>query len=244
MVAGPGGDLNVHAEDLYTHSGDVSTAASHLRQDGLTALMMIAQLGSGGDFAPGSVDSLVHLHTQHLLALSGAQTALGDTVAGLGVLGQGAGLIGANYQASDEAAARRINGALVDRLLAPPPPGEQVPDGVQVQEVPLTPEEQRQIAAIGTALGGRGGGGATRTFSSSTGAVTVTVPAVPAMSAPPIPGRPSAGAPAAPAQPGAPQTFTTGGENDLSSDGVCFTSADSPAPGCWDERARRRPALP
>jgi hypothetical protein len=210
----PGEDIRADDQDLYTYRDDVTRIASQLRQGGLTSLMMITQLGLGRGFSSG-IDELVRLRTKHDEALIDAQTELNGGITGLSAIGQGAGIVGANYAATDTGASDRINGAMIDKLLTPPPPEQQ--NANAVTEIPLTDEERTQLQQINDTLTGQGGGTG-RVMEPWTGAVTVTVPEVPALpTPPPMPGQQQAGPPAAPV-PAPARTFTTARENELRPD--------------------------
>lgn len=251
-MAEGGADITAWSEDLYSYQKDVTTAASQFRQGGLTALMMITQLGSG----PGAMTSLTQLQHllggDHMAALQSAMTALNEGVTGVSILGQGAGMLGYNYDATDGAAASRVNGSLVDRLLSPAPAGQKVPAGGETKQVPLTAEEQRQLDAINGALSGRSGTESSRVYNGRTGSVTVTVPAVPELAVPALPGQPApkkATSTAAPApkkapstaapEPEPPSTYTTAGENELVPDALQMTAPGTKVTSGWDENRRR-----
>jgi hypothetical protein len=241
----------VEPKDLFTYYDDAFRAASDLRQAGLTALMMITQLSSG--LNPGGINELVSLQRDHVTALGDAHGVLDDSSAGISFLALGAGLIGYGYQATDGAAADKINGSLVDKLLAPPPAGQQPPPtNPKDAPPPLTEEEKRQLENIANTLGGKGtkAGGATRVMNMTNGAVTVTVPAVPAMPKPPLPGRdPKSTSTAPPSAPPA-TTYTTDRENELDPDkpAVCAAPLGShlPCEGNYNDQLFRTapPDLP
>jgi hypothetical protein len=208
-----GEGYQVDEENLYTYMDDVSAGAMNLHLGGTTALMMITWLGMGPGFAPVS-DELTSLHTNHLAALEAARTALIASVSGLGFIGLGAGIVGANYAVTDSSAADKINGTTIDELFTPPPPGEETPEGLE--EVPLTAADQRRLDAVAAALAGGDGNGASRTMNPQDGSITVTVPEVPVIPPPPVPGREQAPASATARPPST--TYTTGRENDLPAD--------------------------
>jgi hypothetical protein len=217
-------------------------------QSGSTALTMIMMLSPG--LQPGGIHELQNLQRNHSTAWQDTHAVVNESITGLGFLAQGAGLIGTGYQATDGAAADKINGTLVDKLFEPPPPGQQQQ---QPPQQPLSEEEQRRLKNLANTAAGNGTkAGPTRVMNRTDGSVKVTVPGVAPLAPPPLPGqKPGTTAPPSAPPPAPPPTeYTTGREDDLDPDNpaVCAFPNDGKPHTCegnYDDSYRQRlPDLP
>jgi hypothetical protein len=119
MVGGPD-EVGVDPDELERYGKLVSGHGVDLMQHGIPRLQAVGLLGS--KVPKGGIYELDQLKVQHDLAFEGAYKNLQECIGGLGVLGQGVGLLAMSYRTTDTAAAGRINGSMIDRLLSGQPP--------------------------------------------------------------------------------------------------------------------------
>ncbi|MGF7237052.1 MAG: hypothetical protein ACQSGP_19125 [Frankia sp.] len=213
-----GGGFGASEDKLYDFQDQTVTSASDLHGTGLGALMVIGQLAPGLASPSGGLDSLTTLDTNHQAALSHAMEKVLDAAMGVDYLGQGAGLIAANYHFTDLAAASGVHSvdeATIDALLTPAPekPADQKPPTAEEQQY----QEDADAIAAAIMPSGKPGTSVGPVMNPENGALTVHARAVPALPAMPAP--PGRTRPAAPAPTGAPAVdYTTAPEGELPPD--------------------------
>lgn len=178
--------FDVELDDLSTFNTNVQRVGEDLRDTGMQAHAALAQFATASNLgSTGLLPDLSRLSSNHMTSHFAAGERLQETFLGLTTLAMGANVIRTSYGSADGHGADallRLDGAVVDKMFAPPKEGEdgagggaskEATEGVQ-KEIQDFLEQQGNENAAGLNSPITGGSG--YWVDSYDGSVVVTVP--------------------------------------------------------------------
>lgn len=177
--------FDVELDDLSTFNDKVQRVGEDFRDTSMQTHAALAQFATASNLgSTGVLPDLTRLSSNHMTSHFVASQVLQETFLGLTTLAMGANVIRTSYGTADGHGADamlRLDGAVVDKMFAPPKKGEEATGGAskkatgEVQkEIQEFLEQQGQENVDG--LNAQANGGAGYWVDSYNGSVVVTVP--------------------------------------------------------------------
>jgi hypothetical protein len=177
--------FDVELDDLSTFNDKVQRVGEDFRDTGMQTHAALAQFATASNLgSTGLLPDLSRLSSNHMTNHFLAGQVLQDTFLGLTTLAMGANVIRTSYGTADDHGAdamRRLDGAVVDKMFAPPKKGEEDAGGGASKEATgevqkdieefLEKQGKENVDGLNSQIGGSG-----YWVDSYDGSVVVTVP--------------------------------------------------------------------
>jgi hypothetical protein len=178
--------FDVELDDLSTFNNNVQRTGDELRDTGMQTVAALGQFAAASNLgSTGVLPDLMRLSSNHMTSQFQAGQVLQDTFLGMTTLAMGAQVIRNSYGTADGQGSevlQRLDGAVVNKMFAPPKKGAQDAGGDASQEA--TTEAQKEIQEFleqqnqenVDGLNGQINGGSGYWIDSYNGSTVVTVP--------------------------------------------------------------------